>query len=145
MASIARKPMPNDFLGLVGKLWPLAALLGLVAGAIWYIASLDGRVRQLENQLHALALSPVLERRAEPLTSTAPSAKTDPTPGVSKTPPMASSAEPTVIYANNPLQQTCADLAKRAAKGIEDGRPSTVGQPLQALMKEIGCDALKPR
>jgi hypothetical protein len=107
-------------------------ILVALVGAIWYLVSLDIRVRQLENQLHALALSPVIEKPA-----TGPSAS----PKIDSGGPAPQSS----MVVPNPLQQTCADLATRAAKAIENNSPLTVGEPIQALMKSIGCDALRPR
>jgi len=121
----------QEFWTIVTKAASLASALGAAIGVIWYFATLDGRVRDLENQVHALAISPTIV-----LTSPAPDKSSQ--SGQSATPQ-------TTMTVPNPLQQTCADLAKRAAQAFEDGHPSTVAEPIQSLMKQIGCNALPNR
>jgi hypothetical protein len=126
----------QDFWGAVAKMASLVASLGAVVGLIWYFATLDERAQNLESQLHSLAISPTIIRTGPAQDkSVSPTQSTTPETSVVPTTP-----ETSVVL--NPLQQTCADLAARVAKAIEDGHPSSVAEPLQSLMTQIGCGAL---
>jgi hypothetical protein len=117
----------QDFWGAVAKMASLVASLGAVVGLIWYFATLDERAKKLESQLHSQAISPTIIR-------------TGPAQDKSGSPTQSTTPETSVVP--NPLHQTCADLAARVTKAIEDGYPSSVAEPLQSLMTQIGCGAL---
>jgi hypothetical protein len=114
----------NAFWDSVTKIASLAAVLGAVVSVIWFVASLDQRIRVLEGQVHFLATSPSIAQSG----STTPSGN--------------KSAEGGAALGPSPLQQTCADLATRAAKAVETGSPVTVAQPLEELMHALGCGTL---
>src|SRR5438270_795776 len=57
------------FLEFIGKLWPLFATLGLLGGIVWYFANLDGRVRELEQRVHTLAIAPIIADQSPTATS----------------------------------------------------------------------------
>ena len=50
----------DKFLAHVKNWHPLVAIIGVVGLVIWYIAGLDGRVRQLELRVHALTVAPTI-------------------------------------------------------------------------------------
>jgi hypothetical protein len=119
----------QEFWGAVAKVASLATALGAAVGLIWYFATLDGRMKNLESQVHALAISPTIVRTGPTHELLSPTQSTT----------------PETIVAPNPLQQTCADLAGRVAKAIEQGSIMTVAEPLQSLMAQIGCSTLAKR
>jgi hypothetical protein len=108
-----RVPKPLERLRhLIAPVSQLVVLVAvLVAVGVWGFR-LNDKVETLAAQLQALAVAPAVTREVAP--------------GMRQTEP-------------NPLIATCSDLIKRAAKAIEDGRPGTVGEPLQQLADKFGC------
>jgi hypothetical protein len=120
----------SDFLGFVGKLWPLLALLGLVGSVIWYVVSLDWRVRDVDIRIRALE-----ERiHTQAIVSTLPST---PTPE-GKNPKLEGSTILTAEPKPNPVARACDSLADQVANDMKAGLTSTARDKRQ-MMLSLGC------
>ena len=86
---------------------------GLVATVVFF-ARLDGRVARLEEQVHTLTATPALSTTAQEVGSPLP--------------------QPTA----NPLERSCADLAKRSADEISKGFQLSSDR-IQKTMSDMGC------
>ena len=87
----------------------VAIVTGLV-GLIWYIAGLDSRLRRLEGQVHTLTVAPMI-----------------------------AGATGQSVAGPNPMAEACANLAKRTAEAINEGRGSYTVSNLKDLMHNLGC------
>jgi hypothetical protein len=95
-------------------------LVGVV-GAVWFAASLDSRLRQLERQVTALAVAG---------------------PAVTTGAASGGAGQDRSIVSTSPLLEACARLADRAAEAIKSGAFGDQNS-LRALMQSMGC-SLKP-
>mgnify|MGYP000353703882 CR=1 FL=1 len=91
----------------------VGGVIALGFGVVWYVVNVETRIQKLEAQLQAIGVSPALNVQQPGQTS------------------------PTVVA--NPLMQTCADLANRAAAAIEKGNELLVAFPIQQMMDKLGC------
>jgi hypothetical protein len=102
-----------------------ATILVALTTLVWFIANLDGRVKRLEEQVHTLALAPVITDASKTAT---------PTPTRSPDLPVALSGS-----VPNPIAETCSKLALEVTEAFKASRPSTVAEPIQELMRKLGC------
>jgi hypothetical protein len=103
---------------LTGIVGALAGIVGALVGAIWFFATLEGRVRQLEAQVHTLTVAPVIAASG----SGAPGS--DSSKGSGTVP--------------NPIAQACADLAGQAVAHASLHNTSAQMEA-ETMMKTLGC------
>jgi hypothetical protein len=90
----------------------LVTIIAALVGIVWYVAGLDARLRQLENQVHTLTVAPMIA---------------------------ASAGQAGTV--SNPIAEACADLAKKAveaASGHFIGASSAKAEA-EDMMKALGC------
>jgi hypothetical protein len=114
--------MLNDFFAFVGRLWPLVALLAAIGGAFWYFATLDSRVRVLEERVHTLAVAPTIANTVVDPKGGAPS------------PTATHTTEPIL----NPVAAACANLAEQVAKDMGNALYSSA-ENKREMMQSLGC------
>lgn len=106
----------SDIIRTVGSAVTIAVALVTL---VWFAANLNGRVGRLEEQVHTLTVAPIIAN---------PSNVGD----------ISGSASRTV---QNPVADICAKLALQAAESIKAGHEVTEAEPVQEMMRKLGCIA----
>ena len=121
----------KKFFEIVGWIAGLISIIGTAIGIAWFFFGLEGRVNDLEKQMQAIYQVSLQS------TDQVVSPSKDEASRVTQT----SDSE---IHSQNisKLVDTCSELALRVADAYKDISPLTVAQPLEKMMKNLGCEKL---
>ncbi|MBY8165862.1 hypothetical protein KW507_04175 [Vibrio fluvialis] len=120
----------KKFFEIVGWIAGLISIIGTAIGIAWFFFGLEGRVNDLEKQMQAIYQVSLQS--------------TDQAVSPSKEEPGVTQSSDSEIHSQNisKLVDTCSELALRVADAYKDVTPLTVAQPLEKMMKNLGCEKL---
>lgn len=113
------------FFELANSIAILITIIVACFSLAWFFFDLSGRVSTLERQLQAIYQSEL----------TASESSQNPESVENESPNDLAAAKPKLTA----LENTCVDLAQRAAKAHEEGWSNSIAQPLEELMENVGC------
>lgn len=130
---MTEKAVSGTLWDYVSKLGVLVGVLGPIVALVYYFVAVENRIKVLETQMVALAVSSSSEVKETAISSEM------------KETAKSMGASGSAIAPTNPIAQVCADLARRAVQAYEDGAIISTAPGIENLIEKLGCRNLVPK